>query len=301
MGATGTPRRLTAAEAMTPQLRGRVAELRLWEARVWDQRPDAVHHVRVATRRLRSALSGFGPLLDRRPTRALSRELRQVAAVLGGGRDAQVVRAQIDTLLGDDADTPEARLHASLTGLLEQADAASRHHALERLGQPSYDAFVRALERFADLPPWLPAADRGAEEVLGPLLADEWSRFLRSADRALTSPHPAREERLHTTRKASKRARYVAESTVVVLGRRARRLAKEAERVQESLGDYRDLVLARDFLAEARHQLPLDTGQALLLTQVLEGQEHAVAARRASAERVLHKVERRKPLRTRSG
>ena len=224
-------RRPTAAQVLTPLWRRQVAELRSWEVQVRDERPDAVHHLRVATRRLRSALSGLEPLLEARPTLALNSELRQVAAVLGGGRDVQAVRVQIGALLGgEDPDPVARRLYTSLAGLIDEADVESWKYTLEQLNRPSYDAFTRSLEHFADMPPWLPAADQAAEEVLRPLLADEWSRFRRSVDRTMQSAPADLEHQLHQTRKASKRARYVAESMVVVFGRKAKRLAKALSR-----------------------------------------------------------------------
>ena len=287
-------RRPTAAQVLTPLWRRQVAELRSWEVQVRDERPDAVHHLRVATRRLRSALSGLEPLLEARPTLALNRELRQVAAVLGGGRDVHAVREQVGTLLGEDPDPVARRLHTSLAGLIDEADVESWKYTLEQLNRPSYDAFTRSLEHFADMPPWLPAADQAAEEVLRPLLADEWSRFRRSVHQAMESAPADLEHQLHQTRKASKRARYVAESMVVVFGRKAKRLAKSAEQVQQSLGDYRDLALARGFLADARHRLSLDSGEALLLTRLEDEQARAVDAQRAVGELALLEVNRKK-------
>ena len=284
----------TAAQVLTPLWRREVAELRSWEVRVRDQRPDAVHHLRVATRRLRSALSGFEPLLEGRPTLALNRELRQVAAVLGGGRDVQAVGVQVGALLGEERDALARRLHTSLAGLIDEADVESWKYTLEQLNRPWYDAFIRSLEHFADMPPWLPAADQAAEEVLRPLLADEWSRFRRSVERTMESAPADVELRLHQARKASKRARYVAESLVVVFGRKATRLAKSAEQVQQTLGDYRDLALAQGFLADARHRLSLDAGEALLLTRIEDEQVRALEAQRAVGELALLEVNRKK-------
>ena len=53
--------------------------------------PDAVHKARVATRRLRSALRTFRPLLDRTVTDPLRREVRWLTGALGAPRDAEVL------------------------------------------------------------------------------------------------------------------------------------------------------------------------------------------------------------------
>ncbi|MDA0823832.1 MAG: CHAD domain-containing protein, partial [Proteobacteria bacterium] len=58
---------------------------------------EMIHRSRVATRRLRSDLRTFGPLLDRRWAEDLRRSLRGPADDLGRIRDADVLEAQIVT------------------------------------------------------------------------------------------------------------------------------------------------------------------------------------------------------------
>src|SRR5512139_1689251 len=54
---------------------------------------DGVHQLRVAIRRLRSALATFRPLVDREVTDPLREELQWVAVLLGEARDAEVMAA----------------------------------------------------------------------------------------------------------------------------------------------------------------------------------------------------------------
>ncbi|WP_315099151.1 CHAD domain-containing protein, partial [uncultured Cellulomonas sp.] len=51
---------------------------------------DAVHDARVATRRLRAALSVYRPVLDRTVTDPLRDDLADLGHVLGAARDAHV-------------------------------------------------------------------------------------------------------------------------------------------------------------------------------------------------------------------
>ncbi|KIF03237.1 hypothetical protein PL81_25435, partial [Streptomyces sp. RSD-27] len=53
--------------------------------------PDSVHRMRVATRRLRSALATHRKVLDRTATDPLREELRWLAAELGADRDREVL------------------------------------------------------------------------------------------------------------------------------------------------------------------------------------------------------------------
>ena len=59
--------------------------------------PDAVHKMRVATRRLRSALTTFKPLFDADVVRPLGGELKWLAGELGAARDAEVMRDRVRT------------------------------------------------------------------------------------------------------------------------------------------------------------------------------------------------------------
>ena len=87
----------------------------------------------------------------------------------------------------------------------------------------------------------------------------------------------SRIERLHEARKSAKRARYVCEALVPVFGKKARRLAKAAERVQGVLGDYQDCVLTQRVLAEAGEQALL-AGESSFVLGRMHARESAAAA-----------------------
>jgi CHAD domain-containing protein len=57
-----------------------------------------------------------------------------------------------------------------------------------------------------------------------------------------------RDSALHDARKAAKRARYAAEAASLALGKQARRSAKALKKVQSTLGDQHDAVIAADAL-----------------------------------------------------
>lgn len=64
------------------------------DAAVRQDSPDAVHQMRVATRRMRSALQAYGRVVDRSATRELTEELKWLAGVLGEARDLEVLQAR---------------------------------------------------------------------------------------------------------------------------------------------------------------------------------------------------------------
>lgn len=287
-----TSHELTAAELLAPMLRSQVEDLRHWEAQVREQQPESVHQFRVATRRLRSMLAGYEPLLDDQASRTLVNELRRAAVTIGGGRDVQAVRTRLDALFSEEADATSSRVHVRLTRHLDLMGVESWQRSLDHLNHADYDDFTRRLERFADLPPWLPSAELPANEALRPILRSEWSRFRRNVRGALDHSTSPDDERLHETRKASKRARYVAESLVGLFGRKAKRMGKASKRVQTALGKHQDSRLVREFLIDATGTLPLDDDEARTLARIQQREVARMSGLAAEIEQSLHDTER---------
>jgi CHAD domain-containing protein len=204
---------------------------------------DAVHRMRVAVRRIRSILRTSAGLLDPESTPWLEGELKWLAAELGEVRDLEVLRERFTGRLAEIGEPPPPWL----AGL-----SAQERLAYGRLGGVlrghRYFALLDALDAFVADPPFTERASRKARKAVPRLVARAWRRVARrhAELEAATDPDEAR----HRTRKAAKRARYTAEAARPVLGEPARRLAQQAERVQETLGAYQDSVVARQRLAE---------------------------------------------------
>src|SRR5450631_627169 len=104
-------------------LRTQLDELRARDPGSRVDSPDAVHRMRVASRRLRSSLATFGPLFAGSQAQHLRDELLWLGAILGPVRDVEVMRdhlhATAATLRVDDD------LAGALAGL--DRDLAQRH------------------------------------------------------------------------------------------------------------------------------------------------------------------------------
>ena len=221
---------------------------------------DAVHQLRVTCRRLRADLWTFRPVLDRDWSDALREELAWLASALGQARDAEVLRerlqAAVEVLPAERARVAlMSRLSTALIVRTEAADAVVD----DALGSPRYGALVARL--LAASPRLGPLADTPARKALGPRVAAVWKRLDRAADAGLAADAP--DELLHVTRVVAKRARYAAESVVPAFGKRARRLAARAERVQEVLGEQHDAVVAATFLEDLAR--PVRSGREAFL------------------------------------
>src|SRR5206468_2184078 len=68
----------------------------------------ATHDARVATRRLAAALDVFGGLLDAPSAARVDRALRSLRRRLGPARDADVARDLLESLTGEEPNSPGA-------------------------------------------------------------------------------------------------------------------------------------------------------------------------------------------------
>jgi CHAD domain-containing protein len=260
----GTVHAPTAAAAVQQHLAEQVQELVERDPQVRRDLPDAVHKMRVATRRLRSALATFRPLLDRERTDPLRDELKWLAGVLGAARDAEVMHARLQRLVA--AEPPELvlgrvvhRIDAAMGGRYRTA----HERVLCELDGERYLQLLDALDRLVEAPPFSDRAREPAADVLPAMVRRTWRRLHRAmaaADRA--APGAAKEELLHEVRKDAKRARYAAEAVTPVVGTPAKRFAAAMEDLQETLGDHRDGVVTREVLRElgARGHLAGENG-----------------------------------------
>ena len=245
--AAGKPGRRPAAAAVAASLRAEVEGLVAADPGVRRGTDDAVHAMRVASRRLRSSLHTFRPLLDPAAVGDLDGELRWLAGVLGGERDREVLETRMRFLL--DALPPELVLGPVRARLLDEelrgGQLKSHAAVLHTLRGPRYLALLNSLDALAAAPPVTDAATGPARVVLPPLLRRAWKRLDHRAAHALAT---GVDTDFHDTRKAAKQARYTADALTPALGHTAARVGQLAKDVQTGLGDHQDSVVARTLL-----------------------------------------------------
>ncbi|WP_432492421.1 CHAD domain-containing protein [Kineococcus gypseus] len=244
-------RKSPAGDVVLTHLREQVEQVRAQDLPVRLDAPDAVHKMRVATRRLRSALTTFKPLLDPEVARPLRAELKWLAAQLGAARDAEVMRERVRAAVQAQADQLPHGVGADMDTALEATYRSAHQQLLQELDGPRYLALLSGLEALVERPPLTPGAARPAGKVLPRLVRRSWTAVGELVDRARASTVEAeREELLHDARKAAKAARYAGESVQVVFGADAADFARAMEAVQEALGEHQDSVLVRQRLQE---------------------------------------------------
>ncbi len=247
----------TAGHAILRHLHRRITDIVEQDPLVRRDEPDSVHRMRVATRRVRSALKTYRRELDRTVTDPIGDELKWLAGVLGAERDREVLDERL-TALSDDLPPQAATAKpgaAPPPGTGGTPHSRSRERLLRQLRGRRYYALLDRLDALLADPPLRPAAAAPAREALTAAVRREHRRLAARVRRAKRTPAgTGRDLALHDARKAAKRARYAAESALPVLGKPARRHRDRLTRIQELLGEHQDSVMSREAIVRRAQQ-----------------------------------------------
>ncbi len=214
--------------------------------------PVPVHQMRVATRRLRSALSIFKHPAACAQTAPLGAALRVTAAQLGAARDWDVFLTGLGLQVSE-AFPDDPRLAALLAA--GQRRRAKAYAALrDHLGSAAFRSVSLSLACAANLRPWDgldPARDQVLQADAAAFASEVLARRLRRvrhAGRGLRHlPVPA----LHELRKDCKRLRYAAEFFAPLFpAKPGRRFLRHLGALQEVLGLLNDGAAAAGLLAQ---------------------------------------------------
>jgi len=227
--------------------------------------PEPVHHVRVATRRLRALLRAAGPLVDTVWAESTREGLDWLGSSLGPLRDLDVFEAHLREEAAALEQIDAAGLSSTFTAL-EADRAAARADALAALESDRYFALLDAIAS--------PPALVESTETLESLAAGEL-KSLRKTMRKLDDA--ATDALVHKARIRAKRVRYLAEA----LG--AKRVVSRAKTFQDVVGEHQDAVVAEERLRALAERIP---ESALELGILIERQQ----ARRVRARSDLPKA-----------
>lgn len=241
----------TAGEVVLAYLAAQTAVLLDVDPFVRVDAPDAVHKMRVAVRRLRSALATYRRLLDRSVTDPVRDELRWIGRVLGPVRDSEVIR---DHLREEVAEQPRPAVVGPVSRRIDhtlRAEHRDAHRqALTELGSDRYLALLDAVEEVARGSALSgKRVDRRARKQVPREVRRTFDRMVEFVEQADAAAAPEETDRLlHEVRKAAKRVRYASESAEPAIGGSASDLAKQMEELQDVLGAHQDTVVVRQLL-----------------------------------------------------
>ena len=280
-----------AGEVVMAYLRDHVATLKSYDPLVRGDEPDSVHQMRIASRRLRSTLQTFGRMF--RDAEHLAAELRWLGHVLGAARDAEVLSGHLAELA---AQVPAEQLlgpvQARITAHFARVRADADADVAQMLDSARYFALLDLIDEFLAAPPFTPAADRPAGDVLPGAVRRTYKRTRRRMKRARRAPAGERQDlALHRARRAAKRARYAGELAAPAFPA-AGQFAKQMKKVQSVLGDHQDSVIAREASRHIGIAAHLAGENAFSYGLLYERDDQATARLRREAWRTWQSVSR---------
>ena len=249
--------------------------------------PEGVHKMRVAVRRLRSALATSRPFLDRTVTDPIRVELKWVADALGDARDAEVLHARlddaIDQLVAEHPDIEwdeESARPALWSSLVDRHDRA-RVMLNQVLTSERYAGLLDALRELVAAPPWSASSTKKIQGAYRRRVERELDRVHQRMQAAFETDLTTEERAhaLHQARKATKRARYAVEPLRPIYGSEAKKLVKRLKGLQSALGLHQDTVVTRAHLLQVSRSKPVLQPSAALLAGALVERESRDAER----------------------
>jgi CHAD domain-containing protein len=203
--------------------------------------PEPVHQMRVALRRLRSAIKVLAPPERPKLLDEVEAALRELAQALGAARDWDVFVGGLgrDSLAAFPGEPAVARLMKAAERCRLQAYAA----LAARLDAPEFRLLGLSLAELASVPTPLP-------EALGPFAATALSHRLRKAVKAGRRFGERTPEERHALRLRCKRLRYAAEMFAPLFpGQGAKPFLHRLTQVQDRLGALNDAAVTEHLLA----------------------------------------------------
>ena len=230
--------------------------------------PDAVHDLRVATRRLEGCLRTFQDFFPRRGVRGTLKRLATIRDAAGGVRDRDIALE-----LASKAGLRENRLTAMLSSQREQA--AAELAAL--LDHRPLTGFIVSWARLLRLDRTAPSnksrrgrwrLDRSPTENCSAVLPDLAERFFDRAAKLVVAG--ADETALHRLRIRAKRLRYALELFPDCYGRGFEKRVASLKGLQEHLGSINDCRATATLLSRQEFREGDTAEQATALTHFLE-------------------------------
>ena len=216
--------------------------------RDWDH--DAIHHSRVATRRLKAGLDLFRPVLSDDARRPFAKVTRRLRRRLGPLRDLDVMLGHLDEL----SKGRHASAVAWLTGQLNTQREKARGESLEEA--PPTKVLAKLSSSWAAVRDELVESAEAIDSLLVDSIHLQLDAFAERAERligASTQVQPATTAPLdvHELRIAGKALRYTLEMARAHGRRLDSRVTRTFKRMQDALGLWHDFVVVTEWAMRA--------------------------------------------------
>lgn len=211
-----------------------------------------VHQMRVAIRRMRSALRLLRPYYRNKKIAPFRQHLQQVARALGAVRDLDVLIEHLQEYRAGLAETEQAVLD-DVMALLDARRQKGRAAFVRLVDSKAHRRFEDAFAAFVSPAPSEEASQYDGDVTphqvrhLVPVLLHQRLAVVRAYDSIMAMATP---EALHALRVEVKRLRYAVWFFRDVLGNQARSFIQELKNMQDYLGALNDSVVAQEVLAD---------------------------------------------------
>lgn len=215
---------------------------------------EGIHGMRVASRRLRAALAAHAHLFKKKHRKAFQTAVREITRNLGKARELDVTIAALAKRRDHLQGAPRAAATELLRHLreLRKAESPQVGQAVSIVTSPAFAECCESMLSRAKSAHSCYLADAAVT------LRDEYGELLRRFSAWQLEPT---EESLHQVRIAFKKLRYHCENLGKLYGARMARFIEELKASQEVLGDWNDIRVLRNYVAEA----PLPESEELRL------------------------------------
>ena len=291
-------RNMTVVDALQSIGRNCLAQLLRNEPAVLSGQLEGVHQMRVAVRRLRSAISSLRELLPQQELDRTVEELRWLGGMLGPARNLDVFATEL---------LPAARIRLpdqtgwdDLAAILDRLRLTAYDRLRDAIGSERYTTgMLRLLQRFATSD-W--SEQRGAHETeaLSPPIGELVPRMLHRRRRKVRL-RGARFGRLapperHKLRIAVKKLRY----TIELFGNlfdndELEDYVKRLKGLQGDLGYANDVRVAHEFITELFAQIEPRSAAAHAWIALLEAHDQKLASGERKVRRDLRKLNEARP------
>ena len=249
-----------------------------------DKDAEELHQMRVGMRRLRSAVTGFAPVLDL-PKQAKEHKIGKVGRILGTLRDLDVMLESLQKRYYPNLPSDEQEvLDQVLLNLLKQRRRALKGVRVV-LEHKSYQLLKKAIEDWLEKPQFRAISNLPIAEVLPDLLLPQVSEFflhpawllgteyeddqVKVCDdlntEAVEQKLAAEGTILHDLRKQAKRVRYLMNLFGDFYSEVYEAYVEDVKAIQECLGDIQDSEVLGEFLtdfveSDLKKKLPILAG-----------------------------------------
>ncbi|ONI77792.1 hypothetical protein ALI144C_30610 [Actinosynnema sp. ALI-1.44] len=245
---------------------GQLEKIKYYDILVRQDADDSVHQMRVAIRRLRSALRVYRKIV---PSGELDTELQWLGRQLSPARDLEVQAERLaETVAQLPTELVVGPVQARLTRHFSPEQAKARKDVLRTLRGKRYLRLLDQLDALVTAELSTKKAGRKAEKEL--------PRHIAKAEAKVGARLDAGD--VHRARKAAKRLRYGLEAAVPALGEPADKARKRAKAFTKQAGDYQDSVVAQPLLRTLGMQAHAD-GENGFTFGLLHAREEANAER----------------------